>query len=149
VQGIIDSTYLEWRAEQWNQWLEEGKIIEITHAAKSIGFTCKVVVTSGLFGDLQPFAEEAVKGHSLESRLGELFDQFKKAQKFATQDHMEFELKFSHMVKDGTNFLEPETFKKNTDKSLTVIAGKLVDDEGKPALVFIRKDTPKVQPSAT
>lgn len=145
MQGI-DPTYLDWRAAQWDVWLEEGKLVEVTRHARKVGFGCKVVVTSGLFGELQPFAEEAVKGHSLDERLGELFTQFIKARKFATGDYLEFNLKIRHMVKSDDDPLKPKMFKNNADKSVEVIAGKLIDDTGAPAVVFTMKVPSKVRP---
>lgn len=145
MQGL-DPIYLEWRSAQWNVWLEEGKIIEVTRHGRRVGFSCKIVVTAGLFGELSPFAEEVAHGHTFEERLGELFEQFMKARKFATQDHIEFSLPLRHRVKDDKNFLDPKMLRNNADKTLTVIAGKLIDDEGQPALVFTMKVPPKIRP---
>lgn len=145
---LIDETYLEWRAMQWDTWIEEGKIIEITKFAKRAGFTCKVVVTAGLFGDLQPFQEEMVKGHSIEERVEEMFKQFKSAMKFAIEERLEFRIRIHHMVKDDSDPLNPRTLRSSADKVLDIVAGRLIDDEGNPALVFLRKLPPKVHAPA-
>jgi hypothetical protein len=145
---IFDPTMQEWNAVKWNVYLEEGKLVEVTRHAKRIGITVKVAITAGLFSELAPFAEEAVKGHSLDERLDDLFKAFNLSRKYATANRLEFDVKLRHMIKKVDNVLTPEVFKSNADKKITVAAGMLFDDKSNPALVFALLKNPHISPPA-
>jgi hypothetical protein len=131
--------YLSGRPEVWNEWLESGEMIEMTRYGKVAGITCKIGVTQDLYGEIVPFAEEAVKGISIEERVCEMIMLFVKACKFAVKDYLEFEYKISTKILDKTDPLKPKESREIIDKKLTVAAGMMIDDAGEPAILFTLK----------
>jgi len=140
----------EWRKEMWYQWLESGRLIEVTSTAKKHNIKVRTVLTAGLFDELMPYQEDAVHGIGREERISDLINSFRREVASSrggtwSHDYCEFEVSFRSRSNNADgNIIQ---LHRTVDKSVTVIAGRLSDDNGNPALVFALKN-PKKLPAA-
>ena len=116
------------KVSQWDLWLEDGSLIDITKRARKVS-SCpfKVGLTNNLYKKLAPYAEEANKGIDWEERIYDLMKGYHSHAQFSVGgewmglfSQVDFDLKIETNVKEVHSYDEIETFK-NSKKVTEVI----------------------------
>ncbi len=122
---------------RWIELLENNKIFRVNEVAKVLGYTCQIAITNGLFREIYPYAEEAVKSMDFETRIEDILRIMKKNFKEVHHDRC-FEFDISTNIKEAKKFDEVKTYAngKYKTKRVKVFIQWINDDRGIPALIL-------------
>jgi len=122
-----------------DRMLEEGQLFDISKLGNECGLRCKSAITNGLFKEIYPWAEDAVKGKDFVTRIEDIIALLHdKISGTAQSDYVEFEYTFPTYVSKVESFEKIHTFKdgKTRDKMIKIFVVWMPDQSLMPSLLF-------------